>query len=81
MLVTDIGLSDEDGYELIRGVRARGPERGGLPAIAISGFARSDGAKRAVAEGFQVYLPKPVDAAELVGLVSSLASATKRASG
>jgi PAS domain S-box-containing protein len=76
VLVSDIGLRGEDGFSLIRKVRAM--EAGGgppLPAIAVSGFARSDDGRRALEEGFQVYLTKPVEPSELIDLVASLSQA------
>jgi CheY-like chemotaxis protein len=74
VLVSDIGLPREDGYSFIRKVRARPPERGGqVPAVAVTGFARVEDGKRALAEGFQMHLAKPVEPAEIVSLVASLA--------
>jgi PAS domain S-box-containing protein len=61
-LVSDIGMPNVDGYELIRQVRARPHERGGkIPALALTAFARTEDAARAYACGYQIHLPKPVD--------------------
>ena len=74
VLVSDIGMPREDGYELIRKIRARQPDKGGsIPALAVTGFAGPDDNRRALAEGFQKYLAKPIDPAELVSLVADLA--------
>jgi len=67
VLVSDIGLPDEDGYALIRRIRQYEEGRGGhLPAIALTGYARADDRDRALAAGFEAHVPKPVEAAELI---------------
>ena len=77
MLVSDIGMPDVDGYELLRRVRALGPARGGrLPAIALTAFARSEDRTRALHAGFQVHVAKPVEPSELVATVASIAGRT-----
>jgi signal transduction histidine kinase/ActR/RegA family two-component response regulator len=74
VLVTDIGMPDADGFELLRRVRALGPERGGrVHAIALTAFARSEDRTRALRAGFQVHVSKPVDPSELVATVASVA--------
>jgi PAS domain S-box-containing protein len=74
VLVSDIGMPREDGYDLIRKIRAREAENGGrIPAVAVTGFAGSEHSRRALAEGFQRYLAKPIDPAELIALVADLA--------
>jgi signal transduction histidine kinase/ActR/RegA family two-component response regulator len=73
VLVSDIGMPEVDGYELLRRVRALGPERGGqVPAIALTAFARSEDRTRALRAGFRVHVAKPVDAAELITTVASV---------
>jgi len=75
MLVSDIGLPGEDGYSLIRRVRALGPERAGrVPAAALTAFTRLEDRTRALAAGFQVHVPKPIDPAELVMAIANLVS-------
>ena len=77
MLITDIGMPDIDGFELLRRVRALGEARGGkLPAIALTAFARSEDRTRALRAGFQVHLTKPVDPSELIATVASIAGRT-----
>jgi CheY-like chemotaxis protein len=74
VLVSDIGMPDVDGFELLRRVRALGADRGGkLHAIALTAFARSQDRTRALRAGFQVHVSKPVDPSELVATVASVA--------
>ncbi|MFY9607182.1 MAG: MASE1 domain-containing protein [Blastocatellia bacterium] len=74
VLVSDIGMPDEDGYDLIREVRARAPGDGGpIPAIALTGFAAMEESERALAAGYQIHLGKPVEANQLVKVIASLA--------
>jgi signal transduction histidine kinase len=74
VLISDIGMPGEDGYSLLRKVRARGPERGGdLPAAALTAYARSEDREQALKAGFQTHIAKPVDPIELVGIVARLA--------
>ena len=73
VLISDIAMPGEDGYALLRAIRAKAPERGGrVPAVAVTAGTRPDDRRRALAEGFQAYLPKPVDMLELVRQVSAL---------
>ena len=73
VLVTDIGLPDEDGYSLIREIRLRDKEHGGfLPAIALTGYARADDRARALAAGFQAHVSKPVEPAELIATIADV---------
>lgn len=74
VLVSDIGMPGKDGYDLIRQIRALSTESGGhVPALALTAFARSDDRRRAIGAGFHMHLAKPVEPAELVTVVSSLA--------
>jgi two-component system, chemotaxis family, CheB/CheR fusion protein len=73
-LVSDIGMPGEDGYDLLRKIRAREPERGGrIPAIALTAYARAEDARRALAVGYQMHMPKPVESDLLVAAVASVA--------
>jgi PAS domain S-box-containing protein len=77
VLVSDIGMPGEDGYSLIRRVRALGPERGGnIPAVALTAYARSEDRTRSVLAGFQMHIAKPVEPSELIAVVASLAGRT-----
>jgi PAS domain S-box-containing protein len=74
VLICDIGMQEEDGYSLIR--RLRGMEKkeeGVLPAVALSAYARSEDRTKAIRSGFQIHLAKPVEPAELLAVISSLA--------
>ena len=74
ILISDLGMPDEDGYSLISKIRALPPERGGqIPAAALTAYARAEDRLRVLRSGFQFHLPKPVDSAELVTVVASLA--------
>jgi CheY-like chemotaxis protein len=79
VLVSDIGMPDEDGYSLIRKLRQLEAQRGDkLPAIALTAYAGSDDRRQALLAGFQMHVTKPVDAAELVAVVASLTGRTSR---
>jgi PAS domain S-box-containing protein len=74
LVVTDIGMPGEDGYEFIRRLRALPRESGGnLPVIALTAYARVEDRLRALRAGFQMHVPKPVELAELVTVVASVA--------
>ncbi|MBD1831238.1 response regulator [Cyanobacteria bacterium FACHB-472] len=74
VLVSDIGMPEEDGYTLIGKVRALSPEQGGLiPAAALTAYARAEDRTRSLMSGFQIHLPKPVEPAELAAVVANLA--------
>jgi signal transduction histidine kinase/DNA-binding response OmpR family regulator len=73
VLISDIGMPNVDGYALIQAIRAL-PERSGgrVPAIAVTAFARPQDRSRSFLAGFDVYLAKPVDPAELVAVMCNL---------
>jgi CheY-like chemotaxis protein len=73
VLVSDIEMPGEDGYSLIRKVRALEPARGGtIPAIAVSAYGRADDRVRSVAAGYTMHVPKPVDPEELTTLIAGV---------
>ncbi len=74
VLVSDIGLPDVDGYALLRRIRAL-PRAlgGGVPAVALTGHARSEDRVAALRAGFQTHVAKPIQPAELIAVVASLA--------
>ncbi|MBE9039069.1 response regulator, partial [aff. Roholtiella sp. LEGE 12411] len=77
VLVSDIGMPQEDGYSLIRKLRSQPPEQGGkIPAAALTAFARAEDRMRAIQEGYQLHLPKPIEPAELATVVASLVGRT-----
>jgi CheY-like chemotaxis protein/anti-sigma regulatory factor (Ser/Thr protein kinase) len=73
LLISDIGMPDEDGYDLIRRVRSLPADSGGrMPAIALTAYARTEDRLQALRAGYQMHVPKPVELAELVTVVASL---------
>ncbi|HEX3531344.1 MAG TPA: response regulator [Thermoanaerobaculia bacterium] len=79
VLVSDLAMPVADGYSLIRQVRARPSERGGqVPAAALTAYARAEDRARALAAGFQMHVPKPIDPSALVRMVANLAARAGR---
>jgi PAS domain S-box-containing protein len=77
VLVSDIGMPGEDGFALIRRVRALDEARGGgTPALALTAYARSEDRVKVIQYGFQMHLAKPVEPAELITVVAALAGRT-----
>jgi CheY-like chemotaxis protein len=74
VLLADIAMPDEDGYSLIRKLRAlQLSQRAAIPAAALTSFAREDDRKNAIQAGFQLHLAKPIDSRSLVQAVVNLA--------
>lgn len=74
VLVSDIGMPGEDGYTLIRRVRALPPQQGGdIPAAALTAYAREEDRIRALSAGYQLHVPKPIQPQQLVSVVANLA--------
>ncbi len=76
VLISDIGMPDDDGYDLIGELRSRGYGAKELPAVALTAFARTEDRRRALLAGFQVHVAKPVDPSELVAVAASLVGRT-----
>jgi len=76
VLVSDIGMPNEDGFDLIREVRRRGHHARDLPAVALTAFVGKDNQRQALLAGFQVHVPKPVDPRDLTAVIASLAGRT-----
>jgi PAS domain S-box-containing protein len=75
LLVSDIGLPEQDGYALIRRVRALGEHRGGtIPALALTAYTRSEDRTKALAAGFTTHVGKPVNPADLLSALTNLAA-------
>jgi signal transduction histidine kinase/CheY-like chemotaxis protein len=73
VLVSDIEMPGEDGYSLIRRVRALPTSEGGqTPAIALSAYGRTQDRQRSVAAGYSMHVPKPVDPGELTAIIASV---------
>jgi signal transduction histidine kinase/CheY-like chemotaxis protein len=73
VIVSDIGMPEEDGFSLIRRVRAMNGKSAATPAIALTAYARIEDRVKAIQAGFQSHLSKPVEPVELVTMVESLA--------
>jgi PAS domain S-box-containing protein len=81
VMLSDIGMPDRDGYELIGDVRRLDAAHGGsTPAIALTAFARSEDRTRAMTAGYQVHVSKPIEPNELLATVASLAGRAQLAS-
>ena len=72
IVVSDIGMPDDDGYSLIRKVRSLDGFGGQIPAVALTAFARTEDRIKALAAGFNMHVPKPVEPAELIAVIASL---------
>jgi signal transduction histidine kinase len=73
LLISDIGMPGEDGYELIRKIRALASEANRrIPAVALTAFARSEDRQRALLAGYQLHVSKPVEPSELLTVCASL---------
>jgi len=81
VLISDIAMPEEDGYVLIKRIRARNSRQGGdTPAVALTAYASPGDRVNILAAGFQMYLVKPADPGELVAVVASLAAPKSRSS-
>jgi CheY-like chemotaxis protein len=81
VLVSDIGMPDVDGYELIQRVRRlEKPELRNLPAIALTAYARAEDRQRALLAGYQMHLSKPIEPRELIAGMASLLNIPHRLS-
>jgi CheY-like chemotaxis protein len=79
VLLSDLGMPEEDGYALIDRVRALPAERGGqIPAAALTAYARAEDRANVLRSGFQLHVPKPFEPQELVAVVANLAGQLNR---
>jgi CheY-like chemotaxis protein len=79
MVLSDIGMPVIDGYEFLANLRQLPDADGGdIPAVALTAFARAEDRRRALMAGFQMHLPKPVEPAELLAVVSNIRAANRR---
>jgi CheY-like chemotaxis protein len=73
VLLSDIAMPGEDGYALIRQVRALAPDRGGrVPAAALTAYATLEDRRKALLAGYNEHIPKPVDPLRLIATVAEL---------
>jgi PAS domain S-box-containing protein len=81
VLVSDIGMPEQDGFELIRRIRALNKLSGGaIPAVALTAYARDDDRQRSMDAGYQVHLSKPVEPAELFRVLVQLTDGNENGS-
>ncbi len=73
VLISDLGMPEEDGFDLIQWVRGGGHTVEQLPAVALTAFANKGHERRALLGGFQIHVPKPVDPDHLIAVVARLA--------
>jgi CheY-like chemotaxis protein len=74
VIVSDIGMPGQDGYELMRSIRSLPAERGGqTPAAALTAFTRPEDRLKALASGYQTQIPKPLEPSKLVAVLARLA--------
>jgi PAS domain S-box-containing protein len=79
VLISDLGMPEEDGYSLIKKVRSLPVEDGGqTPSAALTAYARVEDRMKVLRAGFQIHIPKPVEPAELITVVANLAGRTAR---
>lgn len=77
LLIADIGMPGQDGYDLIRAVRGQSPAHGGrVPAVAVTAYAGDKDQEEALAAGYNAHVPKPVDADRLFSVIANLLSRT-----
>jgi CheY-like chemotaxis protein len=73
VLISDIGMPDQDGYELMRKLRELPPEKGGnTPAIALTGYASRKDRERALNSGYQQHIAKPIEQADIIKAIAAL---------
>ena len=80
LIISDIGMPEEDGYSLIRRVRSlASKEKASIPAVALTAFARNEDRTRTLLEGFNMHMAKPVEPAELLLALADLSGHARRA--
>lgn len=80
VLTSDLGMPEEDGFDLVRQLRSLPAEEGGdIPAIALTGYAREENRAATRRTGYQAVAPKPVNLGELIAAIRAVASPQARA--
>jgi CheY-like chemotaxis protein len=78
LVITDIGMPEENGYSLIEKLRSFSSERGEkIPAVALTAYARSEDRIQALRSGFQMHIAKPIEPNELIAVVAALVNGNK----
>ncbi|KAB8332952.1 PAS domain S-box protein [Scytonema tolypothrichoides VB-61278] len=79
VIVSDIGMPEENGYSLVQKLRNLETKIGKhIPTAAVTAYARAEDRRQALLAGFEIHLPKPVEPAELIAVVGNLAGRTLR---
>jgi PAS domain S-box-containing protein len=79
LLISDIGMPDEDGYSLIKKIRRLPPEKGGVvPAIALTAYAKNEDRLKAISCGFQRHIKKPIEPVNLIEQVAEMIEQQKK---
>ena len=81
VLISDIEMPEEDGYVLVRKLRSLEGDQGRIPAVALTAHARAEDRMQALAAGYDTHVSKPVEPAELVAVVATLARLRSKAKG
>jgi PAS domain S-box-containing protein len=82
IVISDIGMPERDGYVLIKRLRALAPQDGGrTPTVALTAFARTEERTKALVSGFNMHVAKPVEPAELLAVLASLAAGFQKTRG
>jgi CheY-like chemotaxis protein len=77
LMLSDIGMPDMDGYQLIREARKLNERAGRIPAIAVTAYARAEDRQRSLLAGYQMHIAKPVDARELIAAIAGLLTVSR----
>ena len=77
LMLSDVGMPDMDGYELMHEVRKLGERMSRLPAIAVTAYARAEDRQRSLLAGYQMHIAKPIDARELIAAIASLLTVSR----
>jgi len=73
IVLSDIGMPGQDGYQFLRELRKLPPEHGGaVPMIAVTAYARPEDRSRSIAAGFQAHVTKPINPSELIDVIASI---------
>jgi signal transduction histidine kinase/CheY-like chemotaxis protein len=78
VLVTDIGMPQQDGYQLLQAIRKRKSPSSRIPAVAVTAYARPEDRERALNAGFQAHVSKPIAPRDLVASIEQAMAATRR---
>ena len=76
VIVSDIAMPGEDGYQLIQRIRKSGFDRGTIPAVAITAYAKDEDREKAFSAGYQSFLAKPIELSDLVTAITAAVAST-----